>query len=121
MKDENCRDEGRVDILGELQGEILVFEPMRITQILAHGVQIDTPFPLHLDSLHDFRLTLGADSFVVKGSVVHSSIDDVEQEQVTYCSGVEFVEPLAHVASSITNFVQALQSDRVGGSDDHAM
>ena len=43
------------------------------------GAQIETMFPLHLDSLHDFRLTLGDRSIVVKGRVAHCSISDVEE------------------------------------------
>ena len=114
MGAENRRDTGRVDILGELQGEVMVFQPMQIAQISSGGAQIDTPFPLHLDSLHDLRLTLGGDSIIVKGRIVHSSISDVEHEHVMYRSGVEFVEPSDHVAAIIAHFVSALQSDRVG-------
>ena len=87
------RDAERVQILGELHGEVMVFQPMVIKEIARGGVQVETGFSLHLDSLHEFRLTLGDRSVVVKGRVVHCSISDVEQEIVLYRSGIRFVEP----------------------------
>src|SRR6476659_8601112 len=89
---EDKRDTERLQILGDLHGEVMVFQPMAIKEISRGGAQIETGFPLHLDSLHDFRLTLGERSLVVKGRVVHCSITDVEQELVLYRSGLEFVE-----------------------------
>ena len=58
----------------------MVFQPMAIKEISRGGAQVETGFPLQLDSLHDFRLTLGDRSVVVKGRVVHCSISDVDQE-----------------------------------------
>ena len=55
-------------------------------------MQVETGFPLQLDSLHDFRLTLGDRSVVVKGRIAHSRISDVDQDIITYRSGVEFIE-----------------------------
>ena len=108
------RDVDRVDILGDLQGEIMVFEPMTIIQISEHGAQLETLFRLHLGSLHDIRLTLGEDSVIVKGRIVHTSVSDVEHEQVLYRSGIEFVEPPERTAKVIAAVVGALKSDRTG-------
>src|SRR5947207_9869036 len=99
---EDTRDTERIQILGELKGEVIVFQPMAIKEISRGGAQVETGFPLQLDSLHDFRLTLGDQSVVVKGRVVHCTITDVEQEQVLYRSGVEFIEPPVRVASVIS-------------------
>ena len=52
------RERERVPILGSLRGEVMVFQPMTILDISRGGAQIETAFPLQLDSLHDFRLTL---------------------------------------------------------------
>ena len=84
MGAENRRDNGRGDILGEPEGEGMGFFTMQISQISSGGAQIDTPFPLHLNSLHALRLTLGGNSIIVKGRIVHSSISDVEHEHVMY-------------------------------------
>jgi hypothetical protein len=109
---EDKRDTQRLQILGDLHGEVMVFQPMAIKEISRGGAQVETTFPLHLDSLHDFRLTLGDRSLVVKGRVVHCSITDVEEEQVLYRSGVEFVEPSERVSSAIAEFIEAVTTGR---------
>jgi hypothetical protein len=112
MTDETKRDSERVDLLGALTGEVMVFQAMRIRQLSQGGMQVDTGFPLHLDSLHDFRLTLEGQSIVVKGRIAHSHISDVDQDVVTYSSGVEFVEPPERVAAVITTFLERLRKLR---------
>jgi hypothetical protein len=114
VRDSNKRDEERIHILGELHGEVMVFAPMAIREIGRGGAQVETAFPLHLDSLHEIRLTLGGQSVVLKARVVHCSISDVDQEVVTYRSGVEFVEPSDPVASVIGGFIEAIKEGRKG-------
>jgi hypothetical protein len=106
------RDSERVEILGALDGEVMVFQPMTIRQISRGGAQVETTFPLQLDSLHDLRLTLGPRSIVVKGRVAHSSISDVDQDHVTYRSGIEFVAPPDRVTSVIAEFVELIRQER---------
>lgn len=106
------REAERIQILGELHGEVMVFQPMAIREIGRSGVTVETGFPLHLDSLHEFRLALGDRSIVVKGRVVHCSISDVEQELVLYRSGIEFIEPSERVHSVITAFIDAVKDGR---------
>ena len=106
------RDTDRVSILGELVGEIMVFEPMAIKEISRGGAQIETRFPLQIDSLHDLRLTLGDRSVVVKGRVVHCRISDVDQDIVMYRSGVEFVEASDRVEAVIFDFLEAIKTGR---------
>jgi len=110
--DDNKRDTQRLEILGDLRGEVMVFQPMAIKEISRGGAQIETIFPLHLDSLHDFRLTLGERSVVVKGRVVHCSITDVEEELVVYRAGIEFIEPPERIASAIGDFIDAVSTGR---------
>ena len=114
MADANKRGAERVPILGELQGEIMVFQPMLIRDISKGGVTVETRFPLHLDSLHDLRLTLARKSIVVKGRVAHSRISDVDQDIVTYCSGLELVGPSGRVLDAIREFLVAVKADRLG-------
>jgi hypothetical protein len=108
----NKRDSERIQILGELHGEVMVFEALAIKEISRGGAQVETVFPLQLDSLHDFRLTLGDRSVVVKGRVAHCSIIDVDQELVTYRSGIEFVEPADRVYAVISEFIDAIRDGR---------
>ena len=112
MTAEDKRDTERTEILGELRGEVMVFQPMAIKEISRGGAQVETSFPLQLDSLHDFRLTLGERSVVVKGRVAHCSISDVDQEVVLYRSGIEFIEPPHHVAAVIGRFIDAITDGR---------
>jgi len=112
MAADDKRDTERIEILGELRGEVMVFQPMAIREISRGGAQVETAFPLQLDSLHDFRLTLGDSSVVLKGRVAHCSISDVDQEVVLYRSGVEFIEPPDRVASVIAHFIDAITNGR---------
>lgn len=113
MTDER-RESPRVPILGELRGEIMMFQPMAITEVAIGGAQIETAFPLQLDSLHDIRLTLGNRSVIVKARIAHCRISDVEEERVVYRSGVEFVELSDHARIAIGAFVDALRESRRG-------
>src|SRR5712691_4639685 len=101
---QNKRDTERIEILGELLGEVMVYQPMAIKELSRGGLQVETGYPFQLDSLHDFRLTLGDRSVVVKGRVAHCSIADVDQELITYRSGIEFIEPSERVFSAIADF-----------------
>jgi PilZ domain len=106
------RDAERIQILGELHGEVMVFEPMAIKEIAHGGVQVETGIPLQLDSLHDFRLTLGDRSVVVKGRVAHCSVTDVDQDVVVYRSGIEFVELSERIEDVIAEFISAIRDGR---------
>jgi hypothetical protein len=109
---EDKRDSERLQILGDLPGEVMVFQPMAVKELSPDGAQVETAFPLHLDSLHDLRLELGDRSVVVKGRVVHCSISDVEQEGVIYRSGVEFIEPSERVHGVIAGFIDSVHAGR---------
>ena len=106
------RDAERIEILGELHGEVMVFQPMAIKEISRGGAQVETGFPLQLDSLHECRLTLGDRSIILKGRVVHCSITDVDQELILYRSGIECIEPSDRVYSVISDFIDAIKSGR---------
>jgi c-di-GMP-binding flagellar brake protein YcgR len=90
----------------------MVFQPSAVLQISHGGMQVETAFPLQLDSLHDFRLTLRDRSVVVKGRIAHSSISDVDQDIITYRSGVEFIEPSERVSAAIQHFVDELAKEK---------
>ena len=113
---EDKRDAERLPILGALQAEIMVFEPMLIREISRSGATIETRFPLHLNSLHEIRLTLGDRSLVVKGRIVHSRISEVDQDIVTYRSGLEFVDVSARVTDAIAGFLDTVRTTRASQS-----
>lgn len=98
----------RIEILGELQGEVMVYEPMTVTDISRTGARIETAFPLRINSLHDFRLVLGDRSIIVKGRIVHAHVCDVENQTTIYLAGIEFIQPSARVAEAIVEFVDEI-------------
>jgi len=106
------RERERIEILGELHGEVMIFQPLSIKEISPGGGQVETAFPLHLNSLHDVRLTLGDRSVVLKARVAHCHISDVDQEIVTYRSGIEFIEPSERIRSVIQEFIEAIKVGR---------
>lgn len=108
------REAERVSILGELHGEVMVFQPMLVRDVSRGGVTVETRFPLQIDSLHDVRLTLGDRSVVLKGRVVHARISDVDQDTVLYRNGLEFVEPSQAVAAVIAEFLDTVKTNRSG-------
>jgi len=89
----------------------MAFQPSDVRQMSQGGMQVETGFPLQLHSIHDFRLTLGERSVVVKGRIAHSRISDVDQDIITYRSGVEFVDLSDRVADAIAHFVDALAKE----------
>jgi hypothetical protein len=109
MSDENNRDKERVSVPAPLYGEVKVYQPMTILDISNGGAQIETPFALQLDSLHDFRLSLGERSIVVKGRIANCHIGELKNGIVLYRTGVEFIEASGHVQSAIVHFVEALK------------
>ncbi len=104
----------RVEMLGDLQGEVKIFQPISIKELSVAGVQVESRFPLQLDSLHEFRLTLGRQSIIVHGRIVHSRISEVAQDQVFYRSGVQFVEIPARIRGAIASFIEELKAARAG-------
>jgi hypothetical protein len=110
--DPELRDKERVPTSGELEGAVMVFQPMTIVDLSHGGAQVETPFPLQLDSLHDFRLSLGDRSLVVKGRIAHCYVGELRNDVTVYRSGVEFVEPSLPVRHAIADFVDTLRASR---------
>jgi PilZ domain len=106
------RDLERVLLEGQVKGEVMVFQPMTILDISLGGAQIETGFALQLDSLRDFRLTLGDRSIVVKGRIAHCHIGELTDVAALYRTGVEFVSMSEHARDAIVDFVSASRSVR---------
>ena len=104
-------------MLGDLSGEIMVFQPMLVLDVSRTGVTVDTRFPLQLDSLHDIRLTLPSGPVVAKARVAHSRISDVDQDVVMYRSGLEFVDVPDRVSVAISAFLERVKDDRTASRE----
>jgi hypothetical protein len=110
MADENKRDNVRVSVPSPLHGEVKVFQPMTILDVSHGGAQIETPFALQLDSLHDFRISLGDLSIIVKGRIAYCHIGELKEGAILYRSGVEFIENSDHAQAALDHFVEALKA-----------
>jgi hypothetical protein len=99
------RDNERVPVPGAVTGEVSVYEPITIMNLSETGAQVEASFALQLGSLHDFRLSLGDFSVVVKGRIVHSTIGGLGDGSILYRTGVEFVDPSEHALTAIRGFV----------------
>jgi hypothetical protein len=99
------RDSERVPVPGAVTGEVSVYEPITIMNLSETGAQVEASFALQLGSLHDFRLSLGDFSVVVKGRIVHSTIGGLGDGSILYRTGVEFVDPSEHALTAIRGFV----------------
>jgi hypothetical protein len=96
----------RMAIAGQPHGEVMVYQPMVVTDISRGGAQVETTFPLQIDSLHDFRFVLGGRSVIVKGRVVHARLAILEDQATVYRTGIEFVEPSERVMAVIGDFME---------------
>ena len=95
----------RTPVTSGILGNVTVFQPMTILNLSEAGIQIETPFKLQNDSLHDFRLSLGEHSVVVKGRIVYCQVGELHEGSVIYRSGVQFVALPAHALSALREFV----------------
>ena len=112
IEDTDKREKERVSPTSQLEGAVMVFQPMTIIEISHSGAQVETPFPLQLDSLHEFRLSLGDRSVVVKGRIVHCYVGELRNDVTVFRSGIEFVEPSEPVRQAIATFVDTLSAAR---------
>ena len=102
------RKSRRIPVSSDLVGEVMAFQPMTVTEISRGGLKVDTAFALHLDSVHEFRLTLHGHSIVLKGRVVHCRISQVTDGAVKYRSGIQFIDTPERAAGVIGEFVESV-------------
>lgn len=108
MSDERTRAHPRHDLRAPAPGEVKIYHPMAIRQLSGGGALIEIGVPLQLNSLHDFKLTLGDKSVVVKARVVHSHISTVATSGVSYHTGIEFVDLSEPVSNVLAGFITTL-------------
>lgn len=101
----------RLPIEGSLTGDITVALPLEVTQISAGGALIETDRPLRLESLHELRFSLEGAALVVMGRVVHSRVADLLGDGLTYESGLEFINPPAHVQDAIRGLLARISDE----------
>jgi hypothetical protein len=102
----------RVEILGRMGGAVTVFQPLTVVEVSIGGIQVETDFPLTVDSVHDFRLTLGERTVNVRGRVTHCRLADVDHERVLYRNGVEVLEMNDALRQTFETYVDSLREPK---------
>ena len=106
------RQAERIEMLGELPGAATVAQPIVIRELSRTGALIESSFPLQIDSLHQFRLTLGDRAIVLRGRIAHCRISEIDQDGVVYAAGVDFVELTDGATEAIASFLDDVKLGR---------
>jgi hypothetical protein len=103
--EEDRRQTPRVDLLREFQGHLLALdEAVTVQQLGPGGLTVVAAVPLSPTHIHDLRLTLDDEVISVRARVVHSRAV-VDSDDVTYVSGLAFVDPPPETLAIIEHFI----------------
>jgi hypothetical protein len=103
--EEDRRQTPRVDLLREFQGHLLALdEAVTVQQLGPGGLTVVASVPLSPTQIHDLRLTLDDEVISVRARVVHSRAV-VDGDDVSYMSGLAFVDPPAETLAIIEHFI----------------
>ncbi len=107
------RQAPRIDLLVAVRGDLMSLnEAAQVLQLSARGMMVETTIPLSPRDAHEFRLNLNGHPLQVKTRVVHSRMA-VEHDDVTYVSGLEFVDLNAEAMTAITGFIEELEAKQL--------
>jgi hypothetical protein len=109
LNDNNQREARRIDLFASLHGEVTVTQPVEIREISARGMRVATRIALNRTADHEFRLTIGDRSAVVRGHVVHTSPSQNDEGVTVYLSGIKFLEVTEASQSLINGFLEFMR------------
>ena len=106
----------RVNLLMELKGDLIALdEPATVPQLSLRGMTVHTRVPLGPNGTHEFRLHLEGGTLDVKTRVVHSRVV-VERDDVSYISGLAFVDLTPDAEATLDTLIHSLETaDDVAG------
>jgi hypothetical protein len=103
--EEDRRQTPRVDLLREFEGRLLALdEPITVQQLGPGGLTLVAAVPLSPAQIHDLRVTLDDEVITVRARVVHTRTI-VTGDDVTYASGMAFVDPPKETLAIIEHFI----------------
>ena len=103
--EEDRRQTPRVDLLREFQGHLIALDQaVTVQQLGPGGLTVVAAVPLSPTHIHDLRLTLDDEVLSVRARVVHSRAV-VDSDDVTYVSGLAFVDPPPEALAVIEHFI----------------
>jgi predicted nucleic acid-binding OB-fold protein len=116
--DKDRRRAPRVDLLMELKGSIIALNAAAtVLQLSTRGMTVESTTPLSPSTSHDFRLNLGHRTLDLRTRVVHSRMV-VERDDVSYLSGLAFVDLTPDAANTLDTLVRSLVEDEEAGVAD---
>jgi hypothetical protein len=105
----------RVNILVAMKGELVTLdEPATVLQLSTRGMTVQTTIPLSPNGVHEFRLHLENRLLDVKTRAVHSRWS-VKGDEVSYISGLAFVDLTPEAEATLEALVQSLEQSVVVG------
>lgn len=100
----------RVNLLMELKGDLIALdEPATVQQLSLRGMTVHTNVPLSPNGTHEFRLHLASGTLDVRTRVVHSRVV-VERDDVSYISGLAFVELTPDAEAALDTLIHSLET-----------
>jgi PilZ domain len=103
--EEDRRQTPRVDLLREFQGHLLALdEAVTVQQLGPGGLTVVAAVPLSPTHIHDLRITLDDEVISIRARVVHTRAV-VDSDDVTYVSGLAFVDPPPETLAIIEHFI----------------
>jgi hypothetical protein len=103
--EEDRRQTPRVDLLQEFEGRVLALdEAITVQQLGPGGLTVIAAVPLSPTQIHDLRLTLDDAVISVRARVVHTRTI-IAGDDVTYASGMAFVDPPKETLAIIEHFI----------------
>jgi hypothetical protein len=100
----------RVNLLMELKGDLIALdEPATVQQLSLRGMTVLTNVPLGPNGTHEFRLHLEGRTLDVKTRVVHSRMV-VERDDVSYISGLAFVDLTPDAEATLDTLIHSLET-----------
>ena len=103
--EEDRRQTPRVDLLREFQGHLIALDQaVTVQQLGPGGITVVAAVPLSPTHIHDLRVTLDDEVIQVRARVVHSRAV-VDSDDVTYVSGLAFVDPPPETLAIIEHFI----------------
>ena len=100
----------RVNLLMELKGDLIALdEAATVQQLSLRGMTVHTNVPLGPNGTHEFRLHLEGRTLDVKTRVVHSRVV-VERDDVSYISGLAFVDLTPDAEATLDTLIHSLET-----------
>ena len=100
----------RVALLAELSGHLIVLdESVRVHEMSADGLTVETGCPLSPRTTHDLRLDLDHESMSVKARVVHSRVL-MQGDRVSFLSGLALEGLTPDQRAALARFLESAGS-----------